>query len=100
MASSGSSECHREQVSDVSVTSGEFIDTVISSVYQTVYDTVTSEDDTKWLDDLLEERLDNAGVGAADSVSAAVVCGACDSVPCCTDPVSYTHLTLPTNREV
>jgi len=85
MASSGSSECHIEQVSEVSVTSSELIDTVISSVYQAITDTVASEDGTKWLDDLLEERLDNAGVGATDSISAAVVCGACDSVPCCTD---------------
>ena len=99
MASSGNSECHKEQVSDVSVTSSELIDqvsevsvtsselidTVISSVYQAITDTVTSEDDTKWLDDLLEERLDNAGVGAADSVSSAAVCAACDNVPCCTD---------------
>ena len=85
MASSGNSECHKEQVSEVSVTSSELIDTVISSVYQAITDTVTSEDDTKWLDDLLEERLDNAGVGAADSVSSAAVCAACDNVPCCTD---------------
>jgi len=85
MASSGISECRDEQVADVSVTSSELIDTVISSVYRAITDTVTSEDDTKWLDDLLEERLDNAGVGAADSVSSAAVCAACDTVPCCTD---------------
>ena len=85
MASSGICDRQEEQVADVSVTSSELIDTVISAVYRAISDTVTSGGDTKWLDDLVEERLDNAGVGAEDSASSVAVRPARSDVSHCVD---------------
>ena len=60
-----------------------------------------SDTDTETIPHLIEHYMnDGTGFEEAAEKSAARIKGANAVVVMCNDPVSYTHLTLPTNREV